>query len=223
MIFFLATQTAIENCLLPLNNFSITFPIPVLIAARLIFTFYLADMPRPLAFIIFMLFMLAPASCFGQVAGAESDIFCGKRWYCEMTKDADGTIHPPDPGSDKDFMQFLCDSTFFLTEKGIQLKGRWEFDNIGMVLTLKQTQIDTMPESFSFHIIDYDEGHLVVIGREGTDNEETAHHSTKYPQKRYRVLKTATIDPACSMHTLTRFFPAGLRLMSATRRQTIIS
>jgi hypothetical protein len=109
----------------------------------------------------------------------DSTAFCGKKWYCEMTKDADGVTHPPEAGTEKDFMDFRCDSTFELAENGIVLKGTWLYNEETRTIKLTQTQMDNIPESFSFHIIDSDEGHLVIIGQEGTTNEETAYFYTK--------------------------------------------
>lgn len=107
---------------------------------------------------------------FGQVSGP---LFCDKKWFCDMLKDADGTIHPPEKGTEKDYMHFTCDSAFTLTEAGVVLKGRWSFDEDAMVITLAQQQIATMPDVIAFHIIDYDDSHLVLIGQKGTDSEQT--------------------------------------------------
>lgn len=124
-----------------------------------------------------ILFFSASAMAQMQLPGTE--LFCDKKWYCEMTKDADGTIHPPDPGTENDYMNLRCDSTFTLIEAGIVLQGHWHFDSANMLLTLYQTQIATLPEQFSFHIIDQDESHLVIMGREGTTSAETAHLYTR--------------------------------------------
>jgi len=109
----------------------------------------------------------------------DDEPFCGKKWYCEMTKDADGTTHPPVKGSENDYMHFLCDSTFILREDTITLKGKWRFDEGTKTITLQQQQLNNIPETFSFHIIESDEGHLVIIGQEGTKNEETAYLYSK--------------------------------------------
>jgi hypothetical protein len=115
-----------------------------------------------------------------QVAGMEADIFCGKKWYCEMTKSADGSIHPTEKSKADDYMHFLCDSSsFILIESGITLKGNWSFDEATMVITLHQKQLNTIPDSFAFHIIEYDDSHMVIMGQEGTANEETLHLYTK--------------------------------------------
>ena len=111
-----------------------------------------------------------------QVAGMEADIFCGKKWYCAMTKSADGTIHPTEKSKADDYMHFLCDSTtFILIESGIKLKGNWSFDESTMIITLHQKQLNTIPDSFAFHIIEYDDTHMVIMGQEGAANEETLH------------------------------------------------
>lgn len=120
--------------------------------------------------------LLVSAVAFGQVSGP---IFCGKRWYSEMLKDADGTIHPPEKGAEKDYMHFTCDSAFTLAEAGVVLKGKWTFDEDAMLITLQQQQIATMPEFIAFHIIDYDDSHLVLIGQKGTDSEQTLFLYTK--------------------------------------------
>lgn len=115
-----------------------------------------------------------------QIAGNEADIFCGKIWYCEMTKSADGTITPTPKAKADDYMHFYCDSnTFLLLESGITLKGSWTFDEGTMTITLHQKQLNTIPDSFAFHIIEYDNSHMVIIGMEGTENEETAHLYTR--------------------------------------------
>ena len=105
--------------------------------------------------------------------------FCGKKWYCEMTKDADGKTHPPEKGTEDDFMLFACDSNFTLKENGIVLKGKWTFDDSTAMLTLLQTQLNTIPEKILFHFMEYDEVHLVIVGEEGTDSESTAYFISK--------------------------------------------
>jgi hypothetical protein len=90
----------------------------------------------------------------------EADIFCGKKWYCEMTKYNDGTIHPTEKSKTDDYMHFLCDSSsFILFEGGISLKGDWTFDEATMIITLHQKQQSTISNSFAFHIIEYDDTH----------------------------------------------------------------
>ena len=130
-----------------------------------------------LSIIVLFAAMLLPDKLWAKTA--DDSLFCGKKWYCEVTKDADGTSHLPDSGSENDYMHFLCDSTFVLSEKGIVLKGKWIFDITTKTITLQQTQLNNIPESFSFHIIDYDEEHLVIIGQEGTKNDETAYLYSK--------------------------------------------
>jgi len=127
---------------------------------------------------LFCITLSSTSLCYAQQR-EQDDLFCGKKWYCEMTKDGDGTPHTPDSSAAGDYMHFLCDSTFILKEKGITLKGNWEFNDTTMTITLRQSQLNTIPESFSFHIIDFDEGHLVIIGQEGTKNEETAYLYSK--------------------------------------------
>jgi len=115
-----------------------------------------------------------------QVSGMEADIFCGKKWYCEMTKYNDGTIHPNEKSKTDDYMHFLCDSSsFILFEGGISLKGDWTFDEATMIITLHQKQQSTISNSFAFHIIEYDDTHMVIMGEEGTATEETLHLYTK--------------------------------------------
>ncbi|WP_345084661.1 hypothetical protein [Nemorincola caseinilytica] len=111
-----------------------------------------------------------------QVAG---HLFCGRNWYCEMTKDPDGNIYPAGKGTEKDHMSFNCDSTFVLVEDTVTLKGKWKFEEEEMVITLVQQQIATMPGEIAFHIIDHDEGHLVLIGQKGTAGERTMYLYTK--------------------------------------------
>lgn len=89
-----------------------------------------------------------------------------------MTKDKDGTIHAPEKGTEKDYMHFTCDSAFTLAEAGLLLKDKWTFDNETMIITLIQEQIATMPEYIAFHILDYDERHLVLVGQKGTNSEQ---------------------------------------------------
>ncbi len=134
-------------------------------------------MCKPLLVILFLAGLFGTTFAYSQ--SADGEIFCGKKWYCEMTKDADGTTHPPEAGTEKDFMYFLCDSTFVLTENGIVLKGKWSYDDSTRTIKLQQKQLDNIPESFSFHIIESDEGHLVIIGQEGTSGEETAYLFSK--------------------------------------------
>lgn len=114
--------------------------------------------------------LLLPLLSFGLPAG---HIFCGRSWYCEMTKDPDGHSYPPEKGTEKNHMSFACDSTFTLEEGGVVLKGKWTFTEEEMIITLIQHQIETMPEEISFHITDHDEGHLVLVGQKGTDSERT--------------------------------------------------
>ncbi len=104
---------------------------------------------------------------------------CDKKWYCEMIKDDNGKTSPPEKGTENNYMHFLCDSSFILSEGAVLLKGRWEFDSETMVITLVQQQIETIPERISFHIIDSDEGHLVIVGRQGTDSDKTVYFYTK--------------------------------------------
>ena len=96
-----------------------------------------------------------------------------------MTKDADGTTHPPDKGTEKDYMQFYCDSNFTLQERGTTLKGKWVFDEETAILTLIQSQIATIPEKISFHFIEYDDVHLVMVGQSGTNGDSTVYFITK--------------------------------------------
>lgn len=96
-----------------------------------------------------------------------------------MLKDGNGAIHPPEKGTEKDYMHFTCDSAFTLIEAGVVLKGKWSFDENAMIITLAQQQIATMPELIAFHIIDYDDAHLVLIGQKGTDSEQTLFLYTK--------------------------------------------
>ena len=131
-------------------------------------------MTRTILFAIFLLF--AATNGYAQPSTLE---FCDKKWYCEMTKDADGKTWPPEKGTENNYMHFLCDSTFALSEGTVLLKGRWEFDTETMVITLVQQQIETIPERISFHIIDLDEGHLVIVGRQGTDSDKTVYFYTK--------------------------------------------
>ena len=105
--------------------------------------------------------------------------FCNRKWYCEMTKDAEGNPHLADSSTAKDYMDFRCDSSFTLSEQGIILKGKWSFDPVTMTITLTQNQIQTIPEHIKFHVIEYDGEKLVIIGQEGTNNEETAFLYTK--------------------------------------------
>jgi hypothetical protein len=135
----------------------------------------------PFKFIVTLTLLLAfaPLPAFCQTDEVTSSIFCDKKWYCEMTKDANGTLYPTPDSNANNFMNFRCDSTFTLVENQTTLEGRWEFDSNTMTISMHQSQMTNIPELFSFHIIDYDEGHLVIIGRQGTDNEETAHLFTK--------------------------------------------
>lgn len=130
--------------------------------------------------IIILISLCFTSTAAAQVAGMEADIFCGKKWYCEMTKSADGTIHTTEKSNAEDYMHFLCDSnSFILIESGITLKGNWSFDETTMIITLHQKQLNTLPDSFAFHIIEYDDSHMVIIGQQGTENEETLHLYTK--------------------------------------------
>lgn len=116
----------------------------------------------------------------GQVAGSDADIFCGKKWYSEMTKSADGTIFPTDSSKANNYMHFLCDSNAFtLVEDSITLKGTWIFDEATMVITLHQNQLNNLPEKFSFHIIEYDDTHMVILGQQGAAQQETIYLYTK--------------------------------------------
>lgn len=126
--------------------------------------------------ILIFISLLAALPLMAQVPGPD---FCDKKWYCEMTKDADGNTSPPEKGTENNYMHFLCDSSFTLSEGTILLKGKWEFDAETMTITLVQQQIETMPERISFHIIDFDEGHLVIVGRQGTDSDKTVYFYTK--------------------------------------------
>jgi len=121
--------------------------------------------------------LLISAAAYSQV---KNDVpFCGKKWFCESTKDGDGTMHPPEKGSENDYMQFLCDNSFVLLEKGTMLKGKWIFDEETAILTLSQTQLTSIPDKFSFHFMEYDDSHLVMIGEEGTKGESTVFLTTK--------------------------------------------
>lgn len=121
--------------------------------------------------------LIITKTTFPQIVAA--NFLCGKHWYCEMTKDADGTIHPVEKSAEGNYMYFLCDSTFELSENGIVLKGQWMFNDTARIITLSQTQMNTIPEIIEFHILDYDSDRLVIIGERGTDNEKTAHLYTK--------------------------------------------
>ncbi|MBX2907825.1 MAG: hypothetical protein KF744_17395 [Taibaiella sp.] len=102
-------------------------------------------------------------------------VICGKKWYCEMTKDAEGNVIPPETGSEKDYMYFKCDSTFTLAEGNILLEGKWSFNFDTKVITLHQEQLNNFPESLSFNIIDADDGHMVIVAQSGTEKQETAY------------------------------------------------
>jgi hypothetical protein len=126
-----------------------------------------------------MLFALLLTSSHLHAQDVGQEVFCGKKWYCEMTKDPDGTPHPPEKGSENDYMLFACDSNFTLAEKGTILKGKWVFDKEKSILTLIQSQISTMPERISFHFMEYDDSHLVMVGQSGTNSESTVYFITK--------------------------------------------
>ena len=129
------------------------------------------------SFCLLTLGLLMHKGSSGQVKIDEP--FCGKKWYCEMTKDGDGNTHPPEAGTEKDFMLFSCDNNFTLLEKGTNLAGKWTFDEETAIVTLTQTQIPTIPDKISFHFIEYDETHLVMLGQEGTKGESTVYFVTK--------------------------------------------
>lgn len=109
----------------------------------------------------------------------ESVSFCDKKWYCEMTKDADGQVLPQEKGSENDYMHFRCDSTFTLSEGGVVLAGKWSYDFDTRLITLMQDQLKNIPESFSFHIVDSDDGHMVIVAGAGSASQETAYLYTK--------------------------------------------
>jgi len=96
-----------------------------------------------------------------------------------MTKDADGKVLPQEKGSENDYMHFRCDSTFTLSEGGIVLQGTWSYDDETRLITLMQKQLNNIPESFSYHIIDSDEGHMVIVAGAGSASQETAYLITK--------------------------------------------
>ncbi len=96
-----------------------------------------------------------------------------------MTKDAEGNVISPEKGSENDFMHFRCDSSFSLSESGILLEGKWSYDNDSRIITLRQHQLNNIPEAFSFHIIDADEGHMVIVAQSGSASQETAYLFTK--------------------------------------------
>lgn len=132
-------------------------------------------MMRFLIVCISLFCLLLPADGYSQSVTPVYEIICGKKWYIEMIKDAEGNTSTPEAATEKDCMHFGCDSTFVLVEGSVVLKGKWTFDRTTMNIKMEQSQIATMPEAFSFHIVDYDESHLVLVGQEGTINEGTAH------------------------------------------------
>lgn len=123
--------------------------------------------------------LLAIISSLYAHAQASTTLICGKKWYWEMTKDASGEVHEVDTGATNDYMYFKCDSNFVLEEQGTELKGTWTFDTGTMTIILFQHQINSIPERITFHLIDYDEGKLVIMGREGTNEEQTGFLYTK--------------------------------------------
>ena len=134
-------------------------------------------MTRVLSPLCCLLLLLGSASAYGQQKIDEP--FCGKKWYCEMTKDADGKTHAPEKGSEADYMLFACDSNFTLQESGTTLKGRWIFDDESAIITLIQTQLTSIPERISYHFMEYDDSHLVMVGQAGTNGESTAYFITR--------------------------------------------
>lgn len=134
-------------------------------------------MPR-LLHIIFCLLLL-PSSTRAHAQEKINEPFCGKKWYCEMTKDSSGKILSPEKGTENNYMYFGCDSNFTLLEGDITLKGKWSFDDATAVLTLSQSQLNTIPEKISFHFIEYDEVHLVMVGQAGTNSNNTVYFITK--------------------------------------------
>ena len=96
-----------------------------------------------------------------------------------MTRDADGKTNPPDKGTENNYMYFDCDSNFTLQESGIMLKGKWIFDEETATLTLSQSQMTSIPEKITFHFMEYDDSHLVMIGQEGTNSESTVYFITR--------------------------------------------
>lgn len=96
-----------------------------------------------------------------------------------MTKDAEGNVTPPEKGSENDYMFFKCDSTFTLAESGIILQGKWSYDVETRTIKLQQEQLTNIPETFSFHVVESDEGHMVIVADSGSASQETAYLFTK--------------------------------------------
>ena len=125
-------------------------------------------------------FVILLSASYAHARQTDNDpAFCNKKWYCEMTKDAEGNVISPEKGSENDFMHFRCDSSFSLSESGILLEGKWSYDNDSRIITLRQHQLNNIPEAFSFHIIDADEGHMVIVAQSGSASQETAYLFTK--------------------------------------------
>ena len=134
-------------------------------------------MQKPMLGLIIFLFLTI--ACHSICKAQSKEPFCGRKWYCESTKDIDGNIHVPEKGEENDYMLFLCDSNFLLIEDSTTLKGKWCFDEETAIITLTQSQITSLPDKFSYHFMEYDEAHLVMIGEEGTHGQTIAYFITK--------------------------------------------
>jgi len=138
---------------------------------------YIYTMRGILRIILATLFACFAVNTLAQEVDSVS--FCDKKWYCEMTKDAEGNVLPQEKGSEDNYMYFKCDNTFKLSESGILLEGTWSYDNETRLITLTQKQLNNIPESFSFHIVDSDEGHMVIVAGTGSASQEIAYLITK--------------------------------------------
>lgn len=95
------------------------------------------------------LVVLLPTMSFILLSQITKENICGKKWYPDRYKEADGKIYPFDKETKLLFTKFNCDGTFESWEdRGVFVKGTWVLDeNTSWVkIKSKNTKI-TMDDS----------------------------------------------------------------------------
>lgn len=117
---------------------------------------------------------LISISAYAQTPIKQSNV-CGKKWYLEKIKDAEGVITKRDKSSAKDYVLYKCDGSYEDIDLVRTTTGQWTLDEATGIVTVNQDQ----GNAFTTHITRADGAHLTIEEKDANGATTTLMFKTK--------------------------------------------
>jgi hypothetical protein len=96
---------------------------------------------------------------------------CGKKWFVEKIKEADGTISKPTKAAQSYYTLYSCDGAFESKEDMRTTGGQWSIDEASDMLILN----DDQNGAYSIHVLQADGKHMVIDEQDANGNTTTVY------------------------------------------------